>query len=65
MISEAAPVSLADLQAGVEDRLEGVRLAIHRLIEADFPLIAQVRVILDRETEAWACEEDSKMGSES
>jgi octaprenyl-diphosphate synthase len=42
MISEAAPVSLADLQAGVEPRLEGVRREIRRLIEADFPLIAQV-----------------------
>jgi octaprenyl-diphosphate synthase len=42
MISEAAPVSLADLQAGVEARLEGVRGEIRRLIEADFPLIAQV-----------------------
>ena len=48
MISETAPVSLADLQAGVEDRLEGVRLAIHRLIEADFPLIAQVNSHLTR-----------------
>ena len=42
MISEAAPVSLADLQAGVEARLEQVRGEIRRLIEADFPLIAQV-----------------------
>jgi putative hydrolase of HD superfamily len=32
---------------------------------ADIPLIAQVREILDRETEARASEEDSKMGSES
>ena len=42
MISEAAPVSLADLQVGVEARLEEVRGEIRRLIEADFPLIAQV-----------------------
>jgi octaprenyl-diphosphate synthase len=42
MISEAAPVSLADLQVGVEARLDGVRREIRRLIEADFPLIAQV-----------------------
>src|SRR5262245_53959821 len=48
MISEAAPVSLADLQVGVEDRLGGVRDAIHRLIEADFPLIAQVNSHLIR-----------------
>jgi putative hydrolase of HD superfamily len=32
---------------------------------ADSPHIAQVREILDRETEARASEEDSKMGSES
>jgi putative hydrolase of HD superfamily len=32
---------------------------------ADIPLIAQVREILDRESEARASEEDSKMGSES
>jgi len=42
MISETAPVSLADLQVGVEHRLEGVRGEIRRVIEADFPLIAQV-----------------------
>ena len=42
MISGTAPVSLGDLQAGVEHRLEGVRGEIRRLIEADFPLIAQV-----------------------
>lgn len=42
MISGTAPVSLGDLQAGVEPRLDGVRGAIRRLIEADFPLIAQV-----------------------
>lgn len=42
MISGTAPVSLADLQAGVEHRLAGVREEIRRVIEADFPLIAQV-----------------------
>jgi octaprenyl-diphosphate synthase len=42
MISGTAPVSLADLQTGVEHRLAGVRGEIRRVIEADFPLIAQV-----------------------
>jgi octaprenyl-diphosphate synthase len=42
VISGTAPVSLGDLQAGVEQRLDGVRGEIRRLIEADFPLIAQV-----------------------
>ena len=42
MISETAPVSLSDLQVGVEAGLVGVREEIRRLIEADFPLIAQV-----------------------
>ncbi|NOT06746.1 MAG: polyprenyl synthetase family protein [Gemmatimonadales bacterium] len=42
MISEAAPVTLAALQAGILPRLTGVREEIRRLIEADFPLIAQV-----------------------
>ncbi len=42
MISDTAPVSLADLQTGVESRLVFVREEIRRLIEADFPLIAQV-----------------------
>jgi len=42
MISEAAPVSLADLQAGLGDELEQVRAHIRRLLEADFGLIAQV-----------------------
>ncbi|HSE52940.1 MAG TPA: hypothetical protein VLB00_12185, partial [Gemmatimonadales bacterium] len=42
MTSGTAPVSLGDLQAGVEQRLDGVRGEIRRLIEADFPLIAQV-----------------------
>ena len=37
MISGTAPVSLGDLQAGVEQRLDGVRGEIRRLIEADFP----------------------------
>lgn len=48
MISETAPVSLADLQVGVELRLEGVRGEIRRLIEADFPLIVQVNSHLTR-----------------
>jgi octaprenyl-diphosphate synthase len=48
MISETTSVSLADLQAGVELRLEGVRGEIRRLIEADFPLIARVNSHLTR-----------------
>lgn len=48
MISETTPVSLSELQAGVEHRLVGVRGEIRRLIEADFPLIAQVNSHLTR-----------------
>ena len=48
MISGTAPVSLAVLQAGLEPRLAGVRDEIRRLIEADFPLIAQVNSYLTR-----------------
>ena len=42
MISEAAPVSLADLQNGIQDRLAEVRDQIGRAIAADFPLIADI-----------------------
>ncbi len=42
MISEAAPVSLADLQANLGPELEDVREALCRLVEADFGLIAEV-----------------------
>ncbi len=42
MTSGTAAVSLGALQAGIHDRLVGVREEIRRLIEADFPLIAQV-----------------------
>lgn len=48
MISGTAPVSLDALQAGVKPRLTGVRDEIRRLIEADFPLIAQVNSHLTR-----------------
>jgi octaprenyl-diphosphate synthase len=48
VISGTAPVSLAVLQAGLEPRLAGVRDEIRRLIEADFPLIAQVNSYLTR-----------------
>jgi octaprenyl-diphosphate synthase len=42
MTSGTAPVSLGGLQLGIQPRLSEVRQEIHRLIEADFPLIAQV-----------------------
>jgi len=48
MISETAPVSLDVLQAEIKPRLSGVREEIRRLIEADFPLIAQVNSHLTR-----------------
>ena len=48
MISETAPVTLDGLQADVKPRLVGVREEIRRLIEADFPLIAQVNSHLTR-----------------
>jgi len=40
--SGTAPVTLAELQTGIEPRLAEVRDEIRRLIEADFPLIAQL-----------------------
>ncbi|HEV8196459.1 MAG TPA: polyprenyl synthetase family protein [Gemmatimonadales bacterium] len=48
MISETAPVTLDALQADIKPRLGGVREEIRRLIEADFPLIAQVNSHLTR-----------------
>jgi len=48
MISGTAPVSLDVLQAEIKPRLSGVREEIRRLIEADFPLIAQVNSHLTR-----------------
>lgn len=42
MTTPAASVSLADVQAPVREGLERVRGEIRRLIEADFPLIAEV-----------------------
>jgi octaprenyl-diphosphate synthase len=42
MISETAPVTLADLQANVGPELEAVRDHLCRLVEADFGLIAEV-----------------------
>jgi octaprenyl-diphosphate synthase len=42
VISEAGTVTLGQLQAGLEDRLQLVREEIRRLIAADFPLIADV-----------------------
>jgi len=48
MISGTAPVSLDALQVGIKPRLNGVREEIRRLVEADFPLIAQVNSHLIR-----------------
>ena len=42
MTTPAASVSLAEVQAPVRAGLEGVRGEMRRLIEADFPLIAEV-----------------------
>ena len=42
MTTPAASVALADVQAPVRAGLEGVRGEMRRLIEADFPLIAEV-----------------------
>lgn len=42
MISETAPVELADLQAGIQEDLERVRDTIRQLIAVDFGLIAEV-----------------------
>lgn len=48
MISETAPVSLTDLQAGLGADLEAVRDQIASLIAADFGLIAEVNAHLLR-----------------
>ncbi|MGQ0703217.1 MAG: polyprenyl synthetase family protein [Gemmatimonadales bacterium] len=47
-VSPSAPVTLSGLQQGIEDRLELVHREIRRLIEADFPLIAQANSHLTR-----------------
>lgn len=46
MISSPGTVTLAQLQAGQGDRLQAVREQIRRLIQADFPLIADVNAHL-------------------
>lgn len=46
MSSQASAVTLAELQAPVAEGLGEVRGEIHRLIEADFPLIAEVNAHL-------------------
>ena len=46
MSSSLAPVGLADLQRPVRARLEHVPLEVHRIVEADFGLIAQVNTHL-------------------
>jgi len=48
VISEAAPVSLGELQAPILDELEQVRGRIGTLLEADFGLIAEVNSHLRR-----------------
>jgi octaprenyl-diphosphate synthase len=42
MSSQLAPVSLADLQRPLRTRLDRVQQELHRIVEADFPLIAEV-----------------------
>lgn len=42
MSSPAASASLADLQAPVRERLDGVTPEIRRIVEADFPLIRDI-----------------------
>lgn len=46
MISSPGTVTLDQLQAGLGDRLQAVREEIRRLIQADFPLIADVNAHL-------------------
>jgi octaprenyl-diphosphate synthase len=46
VISSPGTVTLAQLQAGQGDRLQAVREQIRRLIQADFPLIADVNAHL-------------------
>ena len=46
MISEAGAITLGSLQAGFEDRLHEVRIAVGRLIAADFSLISDVNAHL-------------------
>lgn len=46
MISEAGTVTLAQLQTGLEDRLDQVRREITRVIAADFQLISDVNAHL-------------------
>jgi octaprenyl-diphosphate synthase len=48
MISEAAPVTLADLQANLSPKLAQVRDHLGRLLQADFGLIAEVNSHLSR-----------------
>jgi octaprenyl-diphosphate synthase len=46
VISEAGAVTLGNLQAGLEDRLDEVRITVGRLIAADFSLISDVNAHL-------------------
>lgn len=41
MKSDTMPVTLADLQSGIESELEGVRTALRGMLQADFGLIAE------------------------
>lgn len=45
-MTQAAPATLADLQAPVRGRLEDVRRELRRIVEADFGLIAEVNAHL-------------------
>lgn len=42
MSFQTAPVSLADIQAPLQGRLEMVRSELRRIVQSDFPLIAEV-----------------------
>ncbi|HKP29920.1 MAG TPA: polyprenyl synthetase family protein [Gemmatimonadales bacterium] len=46
MISEAGAVTLGGLQAGLEERLDDVRITVGKLIAADFSLISDVNAHL-------------------
>ena len=46
MSSQLAPVTLADLQRPLRNRLDRVQQEVRRIVEADFPLVAEVNAHL-------------------